>query len=256
MSSNTPFTRENVDFYLKELANALKKLAGKHAAAEIILIGGASILVNYGFRDMTYDMDAIISASSVIKDAIHFVSDKYGLPNGWLNTDFIRTKSYTPKLLEYSVYYRTFSGILTVRTISAEYLIAMKLMSGRLYKNDLSDIVGVIGEYRSRERPLTFMQIDKAVCDLYGSWGDISADLRAFVVSVLEQPDHSVFYKAYREAENQAKDILLEFERQHPNLANENNLNAILEKAKQKKQAGNKPDKSIPDIDGIVTGQS
>ena len=28
--------------------------------AEIILIGGASILINYGFREMTYDMDAII----------------------------------------------------------------------------------------------------------------------------------------------------------------------------------------------------
>ena len=33
---------------------------------EIILIGGASILANYGFRDMTYDMDAVILASSVM----------------------------------------------------------------------------------------------------------------------------------------------------------------------------------------------
>ena len=32
-------------------------------SAEIILIGGASILINYGFREMTYDMDAIIKSS-------------------------------------------------------------------------------------------------------------------------------------------------------------------------------------------------
>ena len=87
MSSNTPFTRENLDFYLKELAKEFRKLGGKNMPAEIILIGGASILANYGFRDMTYDMDAIISASSAIEDAINHVGDKYGLPNGWLNTD-------------------------------------------------------------------------------------------------------------------------------------------------------------------------
>lgn len=38
--------------------------------AEIILIGGASVLANYGFRDMTYDMDAVIVASSAMKQSI------------------------------------------------------------------------------------------------------------------------------------------------------------------------------------------
>ena len=37
--------------------------------AEIILIGGASILINYGFREMTYDMDAIIKSSGAMRDA-------------------------------------------------------------------------------------------------------------------------------------------------------------------------------------------
>lgn len=32
----------------------------------MILIGGASVLVNYGFRDMTTDIDAVIQAASVI----------------------------------------------------------------------------------------------------------------------------------------------------------------------------------------------
>jgi hypothetical protein len=243
MSSDTPFTRENLDYYLKELAKEFRRLGGKKMPAEIILIGGASILVNYGFRDMTYDMDAIISASSAIKDAINHVGDRYELPNGWLNTDFVRTKSYTPKLIEFSVYYKTFYGVLTVRTVTAEYLIAMKIKSGRRYKNDLSDIVGIISEHNAKGKPLTYMQIDKAVCDLYGSWDGIVPELRQFVVSVLEQPEDSALYAQYRESETQSKDILLEFEREYPNVANEDNINAILEKAKRKKQSKNEPER-------------
>ena len=63
---------------------------------------------------------------------------------GWINTDFMKTTSYTPNLVQYSRYYKTFSNILQIRTISAEYLVAMKLMSYREYKNDKSDIVGVL----------------------------------------------------------------------------------------------------------------
>lgn len=243
MSSNTPFTRENFDFYLKELAKEYKKLGGKAQPCEIILIGGASILANYGFRDMTYDMDAIISASSAIKDAINHVTDKFGLPNGWLNTDFVRTKSYTPKLIEVSIYYKTFSGVLTVRTVAAEYLIAMKLKSGRRYKNDLSDIVGIISEHNTRGEPLTYEQIDKAICNLYNSWDDISVELKELIFSVLKQPADASLFTQYRESEIQAKNILLDFERKYPNATNEENIDAILQKAKQKKQMKSEPDR-------------
>ena len=243
MSSNTPFTRENLDFYLKELAKEYKKLGGKAQPCEIILIGGASILANYCFRDMTYDMDAIISASSVIKDAINRVTDKFELPNGWLNTDFMRTKSYTPKLIEFSTYYKTFSGVLTVRTVAAEYLIAMKLKSGRRYKNDLSDIVGIISEHNARDVPLTYEQIDKAIYDLYSSWDDISAELKELISSALKQPADPLVFAQYREFEIQAKSILLDFEKQYPNAANEENIDTILEKAKQKKRIKNDPER-------------
>lgn len=77
------FTKENLDSYLKELAKEFRKINGNKMPAEIILIGGASVLINYGFREMTYDMDAIIQASSSMKDAINSVGDRMGLPNGW-----------------------------------------------------------------------------------------------------------------------------------------------------------------------------
>ena len=54
------FSKNNLDLCLRELAKEFRKLNGKSMPAEIILIGGASVLINYGFRDTTYDMDAII----------------------------------------------------------------------------------------------------------------------------------------------------------------------------------------------------
>ena len=101
------FTKDNLDTYLKELAKEFRKVNGRHMSAEIILIGGAAILLNYGFRDMTTDVDAVIRAASSMKDAINRVGDKFDLPNGWLNSDFMQTSSYSSKLDEVSVYYRT-----------------------------------------------------------------------------------------------------------------------------------------------------
>lgn len=134
MSTNVSFTKENPDTCLQKLAKEFRRLNGTKMPAEIVLIGGAAILVRYGFRDMTYDIDAIIHSSSAMKDAINTVGDELGLPNGWLNSDFARTKLYSPKLVQYSEYYKRFGHILDVRIISREYLVAMKLMSGRQYR--------------------------------------------------------------------------------------------------------------------------
>ena len=126
MSADKPFTRENLDSYLMELAKEFRKKNGSRMPAEIILMGGASILINYGFREMTYDMDAIIKSSGAMSDAINTVGDRLGLPIGWLNTDFVHTNSYTPRLAEHSKYYKTFANILQIRTVSDEYSLLIK----------------------------------------------------------------------------------------------------------------------------------
>ncbi len=141
------FTKDNLDSMLKELAKEFRRLNGAAVPAEIVLVGGAAVLAGYGFRETTTDVDAVIHASSSMKDAVNRIGDRHGLPNGWLNSDFMRTDSYSPKLTEFSIYYKTFSNVLQIRTVSAEYLIAMKLRSGRKYKNDLSDIIGILAEH-------------------------------------------------------------------------------------------------------------
>lgn len=235
MSSNS-FTKENLDTYLKELAKESRRLNGKSMPAEIVLVGGAAILTNYGFRDMTTDIDAVIHASSSIKDAINHVGDKFDLPSGWLNADFMRTGSYSPKLDEFSVYYKTFYGVLAVRTVAAEYLIAMKLRSGRKYKNDLSDIIGILAEHEKQGAPITFEKIEKAVIDLYGGWEDFPEDSKPFIEDALKHGDFENVYRSVKNDEHESKDILIDFEKEYPKVAKESNINDILKTLKERKQ--------------------
>ena len=232
--NNTPFTKENLDFYLKELAKEFRKLNGKAMKAELILIGGASVLANYGFRDMTYDVDAVIFATSAMKDAINRVGDRLALPSGWLNTDFVQTKSYTPKLEGASVYYKTFSNVLEIRTITSEFLIAMKLMSGRKYKNDLSDVIGILREHQNSGNPISYEQIEKAVSDLYGGWANVPADSKEFIEAVFAYKNYEALYQQYRSEELLSKSVLVEVEEKYPGLTNVDNINEILSKARQK----------------------
>ena len=234
MSFENVFTKENLDNYLKELAKEFRKLNGKAMPAEIILIGGAAVLEGYGFREITADVDAVIHASSAMKDAINRVGDKYGLPNGWLNSDFMKTDSYTPKLNEFSVYYKTFYGVLEVRTIKAEYLIAMKLKSGRKYKNDLSDIVGILAEHEKRNDPITLEKVQKAVNDLYGGWDSFPSDSKQFIETTLREQNYSEIYESVRNEEKHSREILLQFDEKYPNVTKESNVDEILKSLREK----------------------
>lgn len=236
MSADMPFTRDKLDFYLRELAKEFRKLNGTAMPAELILIGGASILANYGFREMTYDMDAIISATSVMKEAVNRVGDKFGLPNGWLNEEARHTRSYSGKLFEVSIYYRTFSNVLTVRTVAGAYLVAMKLMSGRKYKNDISDIVGILWEHQKCGKPITMEAVDKAITTLYGGWDTVPEDSRTFIMATIKNGDYEAIYHQSRTQEVDTRDILLEFGKDYPDALKEDSIDSVIESVRRKKQ--------------------
>jgi len=237
MSANTPFTRENLNDYLKALAKEFRRLNGTKMPAEIVLIGGAAILANYGFREITYDVDAVIVASGAMKQAINNVGDKLNLPNGWLNTDFTRTESYSDKLLQVSVYYKTFSNILQVRTVSAEYLVAMKLMSGRRYKNDISDIYGILWEHQKNGEPLSKESIEQAIIELYGNLEKLPKVSAGLLEKAFESDDYEKLYNLSRKDEKEAKEILIEFEEQYPNTLKTENIESVLEQMKRKRDS-------------------
>lgn len=221
------FTKDNIDLYLKELSKEYRKQVGKAMPAELILIGGAAVLINYGFRDMTTNIDALIHAASSMKDAISRVGDRFDLPTDWLNADFTHTDSYSPKLAEFSVYYKTWSNVLTVRTVAAEYLIAMKLRSGRQYKSDLSDVIGILFEHEKRGTPIGMEQIWKAVTDLYGGWDVLPEASQAFIENVMHSGQLAQLYAQTAAGEKETKELLLRFEQDYPGVTKESNVDAI-----------------------------
>lgn len=233
--SNNPITKANLEQYLKELAKEFRRRSGKGMPAEIILIGGASVIINYGFRELTYDMDAIINASSAMEDAIRFIGDKYELPNGWMNDDFVKTGSYTPKIEQYAKYYRTFSNVVTVRTVTGEHLIAMKLMSGRKYKYDRSDIIGILAAQEKAGKPLSFENVKSAVCDLYGSYEVLSEEIRQFIEKVFEEGNYTELYERTRQYEAENKENLLEYQEKKPGVVTGDNVNDIIEALRKRK---------------------
>ena len=228
------FTKENIEVYLKELAKEYRKLVGKGTPAELVLIGGASVLINYGFRDMTTDVDALIHAASSMKDAINRVGDRFSLPNGWLNSDFRNTSSYTPKLTQFSEYYKTYSNVVTIRTVSSEHLIAMKLRSGRQYKSDLSDVLGILAEHENRGVSITMEQIRKAVTGLYGDWSSLPDTSKAFIENVMESGDFQQLYQRTMQGEHEAKKLLIQFEQDYPGVTTGGNVDSIVENLQKK----------------------
>lgn len=239
MSAEKEFKKENMDFYLKEVAKEYRKQIGGKMPAEIIVVGGGAILARYGFRDVTQDIDAVLGASGAMKDAIRTVSNKYDLPFGWLNSDFIRTESYSPRLAEHSTHYRTFSNIVDVRIVEAEYLIAMKLKSGRIYKKDLSDVVGILAEHQKENAPITYEMIDSAVKNLYGSWDGISQYAVDVLQTALKIKDEGALAQLFQEVNEEEflnKKAAINAQRYGEEL-NEDNVSEIIRQARARLSA-------------------
>ena len=193
------------------------------------------MVINYGFREMTYDMDAIINAASSMKDAINTVGDRYNLPNGWMNDDFMKTESYTPRIAAFAKYYRTYSNVVTFRTITGEYLVAMKLRSGREYKYDRSDVIGILWEQEKMGNPLSLERVKEAVSDLYGSYDVLANDVREFIEKAIQNGGYAELYERVRQAEAENKENLLEYQEEKPSVITGDNVHEIIAALRRRK---------------------
>lgn len=200
------FSKEELDRVFKEMGKELKKkLKGKSFSYELIVVGGASVLLNYSFRMSTIDIDCLDVNDALMNEVVNTIGNKYQLPNGWINTDFVKTNSYTPKLIQYSSFYKSYSNdTLIVRTIKDEYLVAMKMVAARDYKHDYSDILGIINENKS----LAFAKVEKAIVDLYGTTEVVKDEMMRFVKSIFS--DSSIKYEELSKNEDDRKITLIE----------------------------------------------
>jgi len=226
-------TKESLNMYLNDLAKAYKKLNRKGLPVEIILIGGTAILAGYNFRNASTDADALIGADSAIKDAITSVAEKHGLKSNWLNDDFKRIDSYSDKLRGVSKFYKTFAQILNVRLVSDEYLVAMKLKSGREYKFDLSDVVGILEEHLVNGKPISREMVNNALIELYGDCERIPESSKELFELVFSGKSLKGLYKSLRAKEIENNKLLKDFKEDNPKALTKDNISEVLKRLQE-----------------------
>ena len=219
--------RSNIDHLLYQVAKDYKKHNRNNPNIEVILVGGASILLSYNFRDETTDLDGIFQTSPSLKESIIRVAEENELPFEWMNSDFRKTESFSPHIVQYSKFYKQFCNCMQVRLVEDEYLIAMKLKSFREYKHDKSDIVGIMMEQKQKNKNISLEDIRIAYKQLYNE--NLSEDREIYIDKIIHTNDLEGLFYDEKEREMKNKEILLKVEQDYPNALNETNVKSFLE---------------------------
>lgn len=117
--------------------------------------------------------------------------------------------------------------MLTIRTVSAEYLVAMKLRSGRQYKSDLSDVLGILYAHEKRGSSISMEMIRKAVTDLYGGWSELPESSQAFIENVMKMGNFAELYEQTVSGEKETRELLVQFEQNYPGITRDTNVDTI-----------------------------
>ena len=196
MPSEKKIQRGNIIDLIRRFAKEYRRELGK-VPGEIIIVGGASIMMNYKFRDATQDIDAIMRTVSGISDVIARFAEENDLPADWINSDFIKTSSYSSKLYAVSKHFCFLNNdTLEIRTVTGVHLIAMKARAHREYRNDVSDIIGIMIEERMAGTKIDYSDISEAYQYLYGE--NIDPELKQ-ILSAIAEKDVEELEKEYRE---------------------------------------------------------
>ena len=131
----TILSKENILKYLEELSREIGKEGLK---GEILVFGGAAMILAFNARPSTKDVDAIFQPKSKIYELSKKIAERHGLPENWLNDSvkgFVRSD-----LFDYNLFVR-FEN-LSVYIPEPEYLLAMKSISMRIgvESSDIDDI--------------------------------------------------------------------------------------------------------------------
>ena len=238
-SDKTLITKENAYPILKAFAKEYKKQNGTSVPVELVIVGGGSILLNYGFREVTQDLDIMVQSLSLVKNVSYRIADLYNLPDNWLNTDFMRTASYSDKLREVSKHFCSFNnGSLEFRTVNEEYLIAMKMVSAREYRNDISDVVGILIYMKNESENFSMDRIDYAINFLYGKREDVIKEdvydkvkeYAKWSVAELEKE-----YHVLTQMEKQTKQELIDINEKYQGVVKEESIDKVIEGLRRRK---------------------
>lgn len=120
------FGRAGIRDALDELSEAL---ARDQRRAHIHLVGGGAMIMLYGRRSLTGDIDvAIAEGHGPVLDAVRSIAASRGWPSTWLNDQAAMYRPRAPDPAPRPVYS---SPSLVVMGASPEYMLAMKLQAAR-----------------------------------------------------------------------------------------------------------------------------
>ena len=111
----------------------------------------------------------------------------------------------------------------------------MKLISARNYKNDFSDIIGILCEQELAGNPLTLEDVKRAVVELYDSYDKVSDTSKQFIEDAFKQKDYQNYYHALQEIESKNYNSLVDFQIKYPNTLTQDNFKDILKAIESKK---------------------
>jgi len=123
------------DKLLHCLARLGDELAKQGLEGEILLTGGASMCLVHSARDMTKDVDALYEPKGDINRIVKLIAQQEDLPDNWLNDS---VKGFVTETVQAEDFLKL-NG-LHITTVSADYLLAMKLVAARYGEKDYEDI--------------------------------------------------------------------------------------------------------------------
>lgn len=136
MEKNNRIDGLNKDKIDELLLEVNQSLAEKGEHGYILIAGGAVLAAVYGARESTKDIDALFKPSAEMREIIASIAKKHGLNDDWLNDGL---KGFmTPMMQTETSRYMELSN-LSVETLNAEPLLAMKLSSARTDSQDMKD---------------------------------------------------------------------------------------------------------------------
>lgn len=118
-----------------------KQLKQQEVIGDIVIFGGAYMVLALNARASTKDVDAIFKPVTEIRSAAIAVAAELNLPEDWINDG---VKGFLPaKSSEMGTKFLNYSN-LRVWTPKPEYILAMKCMASRADSHDLNDIKALI----------------------------------------------------------------------------------------------------------------
>ena len=156
-------SRTTVIRALNRLGELCTKTEGK---VEIAIYGGTVMMLAYNCRTATKDVDAIFHPAEVLEPLLVQVARELQLPDDWLNSG---VKAFVAKREEREAFAELQVPGLVITRPSANYLLAMKCMAGRLptpfRTGDSSDL-----KFLLRKQKIRSMEaVDAIVTQFYGA---------------------------------------------------------------------------------------